>query len=182
MLSGKCRCAPPEIARYRARISGPLLDRIDLRVEVAAVPDEELLAHEARRREASAARRAAEQVRAARDRQIERAAENSMPSSAAAETRKITAARSPVPRCCWRRRARGCKLSARGVHRVLRVARTIADLDERGEPLAPVHLAEALQLRRAISREHRKKRGPGSDLGPRSMRMPVRDYWFSSTM
>ena len=45
-VSGKCRCAPPEIARYRARISGPLLDRIDLRVEVATVPDDELLAHE----------------------------------------------------------------------------------------------------------------------------------------
>ena len=41
--SGRCRCAPPEIARYRARISGPLLDRIDLRVEVPAVPSEELL-------------------------------------------------------------------------------------------------------------------------------------------
>ena len=41
--TGNCRCAPPEIARYRARISGPLLDRIDLRVAVPAVSSEELL-------------------------------------------------------------------------------------------------------------------------------------------
>ena len=41
--SGRCRCAPPEIARYRARISGPLLDRIDLRVEIPALASEELL-------------------------------------------------------------------------------------------------------------------------------------------
>ena len=45
--SGRCRCAPPEIARYRARISGPLLDRIDLRVEVPALPSEELLGERA---------------------------------------------------------------------------------------------------------------------------------------
>ncbi len=70
--SGRCRCAPPEIARYRARISGPLLDRIDLRVEVPAVPDEELL-DGASRRKRSPARSAGEQVRAARQRQLERA-------------------------------------------------------------------------------------------------------------
>ena len=53
------------------------------------------------------------------------------------------------------------QLSARGVHRVLRVARTIADLDESAASLTPAHLAEALQLRRAIkSVNGKKKRGP----------------------
>ena len=71
-VSGKCRCAPPEIARYRARISGPLLDRIDLRVEVAAVPDDELLAHENAQAASLSSASVAGQVRVVRDHQIAR--------------------------------------------------------------------------------------------------------------
>jgi magnesium chelatase family protein len=157
--SGRCRCAPPEIARYRARISGPLLDRIDLRVEVPAVPSEELLGERGAPDAASTSASAAERVHRARALQLRRTGKlnNELDGS-------------EIGRVC--RLDRACRLlltqaraklglSARGVHRVLRVARTIADLDladlsaaeNKTGPLessiGPVHLAEALQLRRA---------------------------------
>jgi magnesium chelatase family protein len=171
-VSGRCRCAPPEIARYRARISGPLLDRIDLRVEVPAVPSEELLgegpAHDPAMCTAGLARR----VRAARA--LQRARLGKL--NAGLSGKEIQEA-CGLDRHCRRllAQARGkLQLSARGIHRVLRVARTIADLETasrsnvdpgpadpenpaaenetgRGNhSIGPVHLAEALQLRRAI--------------------------------
>ena len=79
-ISGKCRCTPPEIARYRARISGPLLDRIDLRVEVATIPSDELLAGSKTRRTRTSARQGRAGARGADARSP--AAANSMPSSA----------------------------------------------------------------------------------------------------
>ncbi|HUQ12006.1 MAG TPA: YifB family Mg chelatase-like AAA ATPase [Steroidobacteraceae bacterium] len=147
--TGNCRCAPPEIARYRARISGPLLDRIDLRVTVPAVPSEELLDEDPAGAPRLTTDAAAAQVRAAREIQLRRAG-------------KLNAelAGADLRRCCrLSREARlllaqlraKFELSARGVHRVLRVARTIADLHpDAPATLAPGHIAEALQLRRAI--------------------------------
>jgi magnesium chelatase family protein len=151
-VSGRCRCTPPEIARYRARISGPLLDRIDLRVEVPAVPSEELLGDDAVRDIAMSSAALARRVRGARELQGRRAG-------------KLNAdlASSDIQSVC--RLDRHCRtllsqartrfdLSARGVHRVLRVARTIADLaaelaaEEVPRPIGPADLAEALQLRR----------------------------------
>jgi magnesium chelatase family protein len=143
--SGRCRCPPTIIARYRARISGPLLDRIDLRVTVSAVANEELLRESPEPVAQSTV--AAVQVSAARGRQLERAGKLNA-DLAGAETqahclpdragrRLIAQARSPLG------------LSARGVHRVMRVARTIADLDG-SEAICAAHLAEALQLRRAV--------------------------------
>jgi magnesium chelatase family protein len=166
--SGRCRCTPPEVARYRARISGPLLDRIDLRIAVPAVPSEELLDEAAAGDAALTTARAASQIRAARALQWRRAGKLNA-DLAAGETQK---------RCRLDRHGRlllsqaraKLNLSARGVHRVLRIARTIADLEladlEMADPeraarpekqtgpldrsIGPVHLAEALQLRRAV--------------------------------
>ena len=154
-LSGKCRCAPPEIARYRARISGPLLDRIDLRVEVATVSDEELLAHDGAQAAGLSSVAAAKRVCAARDRQVARGGRLNAELTAA-ETRKYCHIDRKCRMLLAQARAR-LQLSARGVHRVLRVARTIADLDE-SAAIAPVHLAEALQMRRAL--RERKTTGP----------------------
>jgi magnesium chelatase family protein len=176
-VSGRCRCAPPEIARYRSRISGPLLDRIDLRVEVPAVSSDELLgeapAHDAAAGTAGLARR----VRAARE--LQRARFGKL--NADLSGREIQDA-CGLDRHCRRLLAQArakLHLSARGIHRVLRVARTIADLAStdpdcsgratdgvesaaaknalaemetgpRNESIGPVHLAEALQLRRAV--------------------------------
>ena len=72
-LSGKCRCAPPEIARYRARISGPLLDRIDLRVEVPSLPSDELLGDVGTSAAGMTSAAAAERVHRSRHRQQLRA-------------------------------------------------------------------------------------------------------------
>jgi magnesium chelatase family protein len=152
--SGKCRCAPPEIARYRARISGPLLDRIDLRVEVPAISSEELLGEPGNGDGMSSAQ-AAQRVRDARQRQVLRAGKL----NAELAGREIQA-HCPLDRRCRMLLAQArerLNLSSRAIHRVLRVVRTIVDL-EMVDPenktgpvdraIGPVHLAEALQLRR----------------------------------
>ena len=149
--TGSCRCAPPEIARYRARISGPLLDRIDLRVAVPAVSSEELLDEPGGEPRMTTAMAAA-QVRAAREAQLARTGKLNA-ELAARELQKYCALERPARQLLAQLRAK-FELSARGVHRVLRVARTIADLGahaEAGLPdkLGTNHLAEALQLRRA---------------------------------
>ncbi len=144
--SGRCRCAPPEIARYRARISGPLLDRIDLRVEVSTVPSEELLGDAPPASPSQSSRHAAERVRRARELQHRRAGKLNAELSGAELEEHCKLDR----RCrllLFQARAR-LALSARGVHRVLRIARTAADLEERSGPVGAAHLAEALQLRR----------------------------------
>jgi magnesium chelatase family protein len=148
--SGNCRCAPPEIARYRARISGPLLDRIDLRVAVPAVTSEELFGEGAPVNLLTTAQ-AAERVRTAQCLQRARAGKLNVDLTGN-ELQNFCRLGRPSRRLLAQARAR-LALSARGVHRVLRVARTIADLDTAGSAasseLALTHLAEALQLRLA---------------------------------
>ncbi|MEJ0086312.1 MAG: YifB family Mg chelatase-like AAA ATPase [Pseudomonadota bacterium] len=154
-VSGRCRCAPPEIARYRSRISGPLLDRIDLRVEVPALPSEELLGEGAAPDHAGGTAGCARRVRAARELQQARGGKLNSDLNGV-EIQQACG----LDRYCRRLLAQArmkLNLSARGIHRVLRVARTIADLQEaemqtgpRNGSIGPVHLAEALQLRRAI--------------------------------
>jgi len=147
--SGRCRCAPPEIARYRARISGPLLDRIDLRVEVANIGDEELLG-EAPADTSLTSADAARRVHSARCTQMERAGKLNCELSGP-ELQKFCRLDRAARLLLAQARSR-LHLSARGMHRLLRVARTIADLQ--AEPmvaLGAAQVAEALQLRREIS-------------------------------
>jgi magnesium chelatase family protein len=156
--SGRCRCAPPEIARYRARISGPLLDRIDLRVEIPALPSEELLGERAPADAALTSACAARLVRNAREIQRRRAGKLNVELSGS-EIEDLCRLDRKSRLLLGQARAR-FTLSARGIHRVLRVALTIADMaiaesaDRKNESgpqdcsIGPVHLAEALQLRR----------------------------------
>jgi magnesium chelatase family protein len=146
--SGRCRCTPPEIARYRARISGPLLDRIDLRVEVPTVGDE-LLVDVAAPETALDSPAAAARVRAARCLQIERA--GCLNSELGGREIQRACALDARGRLLLAQARSRFELSARGVHRVLRVARTIADLDDTRGGISPQHLAEALQLRRVAA-------------------------------
>jgi magnesium chelatase family protein len=144
--SGRCRCAPPVIARYRARISGPLLDRIDIRVAVSAIANEELLM-DGEQPPAAQSPEAAARVRVARATQWARAGKLNADLTGA-ETQKYCRPDRVGRRLIAQARSR-MALSARGVHRVLRVARSIADL-EGSESIRTAHLAEALQLRRTL--------------------------------
>ena len=144
--TGRCRCAPPEIARYRARISGPLLDRIDLRVEVPVVNSDELLGERTPADTAMTSAHAARLVRATRETQLARAGKLNAELSGS-ELQDVSRLDRPCRLLLAQARTR-LALSARGVHRVLRVARTIADLEGPSGALRATHLAEALQLRR----------------------------------
>ena len=139
-----CRCTPDQVARYQGRLSGPLLDRIDLQVEVAAVPPAELLGQADGETSAVVAQRVA--AAAARQQQRQGRA-NAMLDAAALDDK---AALSPAARNLATQAATRLGWSGRGLHRAIKVARTIADLD--GADLIDVqHLAEAMQYRRALA-------------------------------
>jgi magnesium chelatase family protein len=146
--TGSCRCAPPAIARYRARISGPLLDRIDLRVAVPALSSEELLEDGPSRADTMNTAEAASRVFAARA--VQHAHRGKLNADLSATELRSFCALERHGRLLLAQARRKLGLSARGVHRVLRVARTLADLESGDAPsgIAAAHLAEALQLRR----------------------------------
>ena len=139
--SGQCRCTPDQVARYRQRISGPLLDRIDLQVEVPALHAEDLQG--AADGESSA--RVGARVSAARLRQQARQGSP----NARLTTRAIDQHCQPdaAGAALLKQALTRFKLSARAYHRVLRVARSIADLAG-SAAIAPPHIAEAVQYRR----------------------------------
>jgi magnesium chelatase family protein len=135
-----CRCTPERIASYRGRISGPLLDRIDLHVEVPRVTPEEI----SRIAPADASPVVAQRVSDARARQIDRQGRSNARLEGAAVLAHALAddASLALLGSAMQRLA----LSARAYHRVLRVARTIADLAA-SECIRPEHLAEAITFR-----------------------------------
>lgn len=141
--SARCRCTPDQIARYRARISGPLLDRIDVQIEVPAVEPHELTRDA--QGESSAQVRA--RVSAAFELQIAR---QSKP-NAQLDTREIDryCAINDAGAALLKQAIARLGLSARGYHRCLKLARTIADLAGAGA-IAPAHIAEAIQYRRCM--------------------------------
>jgi magnesium chelatase family protein len=138
----QCRCSPHQIERYRGRLSGPLRDRLDLIVEVDAVPIAALT--EGPAGEASAAVRA--RVLAARQLQLARPARTRINATLTGVELKMFAALDRPGRLLLERSAERLQLSARGFHRVIRVARTIADLAG-CESVHTEHLAESLQYR-----------------------------------
>ncbi len=139
-----CTCAPAMVTKYQKRISGPMLDRIDIHIEVPRVDYEKLSSD--RLGESSASIRA--RVQAARERQQARFAGTDIVCNSdmrVAEVRqfcKLDEAGESLVRAAMSQ----MNLSARGYHRVLKLARTIADLAG-SETIQPVHLAEALQYR-----------------------------------
>jgi len=141
----ECRCSPVQVERYRDRISGPLLDRIDIHVEVPAVQYREMSSTEPA--EASSAIR--ERVERARAVQRERFSERGkVRANARMSARQIRL------HCALGEEAEGMlkmamtelNLSARAYDRILKVARTIADLDA-AESIAAPHIGEAIQYR-----------------------------------
>jgi len=139
-FSGKCRCTPDQIARYRARISGPLIDRIDIQVEVPSLREEELTSAQG---EGSAVVRG--RVEAARSLQAKRLgkvngqlAPREVERHCVAEEEATALLKQAIARL---------NLSARAYHRVLKLARTISDLADE-KTIGVAHMAEAIQYRR----------------------------------
>jgi magnesium chelatase family protein len=140
--SGRCDCPAEAVARYQARVSGPLIDRIDLHVSLGRVPADALVGPTDPRGEDTATVRA--RVALARARQVARQGRpNALLGPQALESRVQA---SDSARALLSRAADSLGLSARAVHRVLRVARTVADLEGR-EAVAPTQIAEALGFR-----------------------------------
>ena len=140
-FNGKCRCTPDQVARYRSKISGPLIDRIDIHLEVPAVPHEDLLRQTAG--EASGTVRA--RVAAAHRVQIDRQGK----ANSNLATREIDRWCTPdvAAEGLLRQAIAKLNLSARAYHRVLKLARTIADLAG-SQASASAHVAEAIQYRK----------------------------------
>ncbi|SEL31630.1 YifB family Mg chelatase-like AAA ATPase [Nitrosovibrio tenuis] len=139
--SGRCRCTPDQVARYRGKISGPLIDRIDMLIEVPAVSEQDLTGR-ANGESSSAIR---QRVETAYQRQLERQGkanarltvkeidEHCVPDNSAKNLLKQAIAR--------------LDFSARAYHRILKVARSIADLAA-SDALTSIHIAEAVQYRK----------------------------------
>ncbi|WP_333840656.1 YifB family Mg chelatase-like AAA ATPase [Pelomicrobium sp.] len=139
--SGRCRCTPDQVARYRGRISGPLLDRIDLQIEVPAVAEEELMGQPT----GEPSRTIRARVERAYRIQLERQGKP----NARLSVQEIDAFCVPEREgtALLRQAMAQLNLSARAYHRVLKLARTIADLAGT-ERISAVHVAEAIQYRR----------------------------------
>ena len=144
-----CSRAPRCAADYQAKVSGPLLDRIDLHVEVQAVSAADLVLPPPAEGSAQVAAR----VRAARDLQTARYREAGVRSNAEADGELLERSATPDEpgRRLLAQAAEAMRLSARGFHRVLRVSRTIADLAG-SDGVGRVHVAEALSYRRQAPR------------------------------
>ena len=141
--SGRCKCSEAEVHRYHARISGPLLDRIDLIVEVPALDYEELR----RRTPAESSAEVRKRVNAARERQRARFADRAQ-CNARMQTKELRQFCAPDAEgdALLKAAFDTMHLSARSYDRILRVARTIADL-EGSDAIRADHIAEAIQYR-----------------------------------
>jgi magnesium chelatase family protein len=140
--SGRCRCTPDKVNQYRARISGPLLDRIDIHIEVPAVPREVLLDRATRTSESSEEVRTRVELTRARQRH-----RNGCHNAALTNQQIESACRlDESGRQLLEQAMDRLGFSARAYHRILKVARTIADLAAE-EFIRPAHVAEAVQYR-----------------------------------
>ncbi|HET7564648.1 MAG TPA: YifB family Mg chelatase-like AAA ATPase [Gemmatimonadaceae bacterium] len=142
-----CSCAASDIARYRARLSGPMADRVDLHVHVGAVPLREL-SSPARAESSATIRARVEDARARQRARYARLAGVTCNAHASGRWLDAHGGLDRAARELLTAAAERVDLTARGYHRVVRVARTIADLDGVERVLAP-HIAEALRFRPA---------------------------------
>ena len=145
-----CTCAPAVVTRYQKRISGPLLDRIDIHIEVPRVDYEKLTSD----RVGESSESIRQRVQAARDRQTARYANSDSKHVVSNADMRVKEIREyckldEQSQIVMRSAMTQLQLSARAYHRILKLARTIADLGGSDE-IQPTHLAEALQYRPKI--------------------------------
>jgi magnesium chelatase family protein len=142
--NGKCRCTPDQVAKYRSKLSGPLLDRIDLMIEVPAVAESELTA----RGDGESSQAVRARVAVARTLQLERQGK------ANAHLTPDEIDQFCLPDCdgaqMMKRAMAQFSLSARAYHRILKVARTVADLAGVAS-VGSAHVAEAIHYRRGLA-------------------------------
>lgn len=142
-FSGRCRCTPEQILRYRGKISGPLLDRIDLQVEVPTPDPAALTSPEA----GETSQRVRQRVVAVHARQLCR--QGKLNALLTATELERDGCVEPSAVAVLADMLQSLALSARGYHRILRVARTIADMDL-SDVAGVSHVLQAVQLRRGI--------------------------------
>lgn len=140
-FNGKCRCTPDQVARYHGKISGPLLDRIDIQIEVGAMPEDDLM----RSTPGESSGKIRQRVENAYQRQLTRQGK----ANARLRVKEIdnycvpdSAGENLLKQAITR-----LNLSARAYHRILKVARTIADL-AKSDSISLSHIAEAVQYRK----------------------------------
>jgi len=144
----QCRCLPGQISRYQKRVSGPIIDRIDLHLEVPAVKVEKLTSESTDQLIRETSKTIKKRVQRARNLQTKRFLKAKLKSNAEMSTREVKKFCSLSNECLalLRQAVSQMNLSARAYYRVIKVSRTIADLV--GEKkIVPSHIAEALQYR-----------------------------------
>lgn len=140
-FSGRCRCTPDQVLRYHGKLSGPLLDRIDIQIVVPSLRHEELMSQS--RGECSSVIR--QRVEHAHTRQLQRQGKSN--GQLAGGEIEAQCSTDDAGKALLKQAITRLNLSARGYHRVLKLARTIADL-EGVVAISPQHIAEAIQYRR----------------------------------
>lgn len=145
-----CRCTPDQVSRYQGKLSGPLLDRIDLHINVQAVPPEALLNHQPTAAgECSEAIQQRVEAAHARAQERQGSANNLLIGEALNNHMHLA----PDAKAFVQQAATKLQWSARRMHRVMRVARTIADLED-SKAVESGHVAEAVQYQRVLSSSH----------------------------
>ena len=147
----QCRCMPGQILRYQKRISGPILDRIDLHITCPALSPDKM--SQIKKGETSESIRI--RVQKARDRQLTRFANTKLKSNAEMGSKDIKQFCELSSECIaiLRQAIANFHLSARAYNKVIKLSRTIADL-EGSEQLLPMHIAESLQYRPKMEEEY----------------------------